>query len=76
MWSGDNGAHAGVARVGRRGRLLTRGRAPQTGNTPLLAAALKGHLEVVQFLVQKEADTEASDKVRQGRGCWAHKRCF
>ena len=66
MWLGDNGAHAGVAQMGRRDRVLTPGRAPQTGTTPLWIAGHQGHLEVVQFLVQADANKDAPDKVREG----------
>ena len=55
-------------RVGCRGGLLTRVRAPQNGATPLLIAAQKGHDEVVQFLVQADADKDAPMEVREGRG--------
>ena len=55
-----------MARVGRRGRLLTRGRAPQRGATPLYAAAQGGHLEVVKLLVQANANMDASNEVREG----------
>ena len=55
-----------MARVGRRGRLLTRGRAPQGGNTPLLAAAQLGHVEVVQLLVQAGSNKDAPHEVREG----------
>lgn len=34
----------------------------QTDRTPLHAAAEKGHVEVVQFLLQREADMDARDK--------------
>ena len=59
------GAHACVVRVGRRGGLLTRERAPQDGITPLCAAAHGGHLEVVQCLVQAHADKDAPNEVRE-----------
>ena len=62
------GAHACVVRVGRRGGLLTRERAPQDGITPLCAAAHGGHLGVVQVLVQAEADKDAPSKVRERTG--------
>ena len=55
-----------MARVGRRGRLLTRGRAPQRGATPLYAAAQGGHLGVVKLLVQADANMDASNEVREG----------
>ena len=35
----------------------------QYGHTPLLFAAEQGHLEVVEYLVEKGADTEATDRV-------------
>ena len=46
--------------------MLTRGRAPQTGNTPLLAAAQLGHVEVVQLLVQAGSNKDAPNEVREG----------
>jgi len=54
--------------VGRTGWALTRGRAPQNGSTPLHCAAVGGHLEVVELLVAKKADTNAPDKVREDAG--------
>ena len=50
------------------GGLLTRGCAPQDGCTPLYAAAENGHQEVVQLLVQADADKNAPDNVREGWG--------
>ena len=69
----------GVAAGGggrRRGRVLTRRRAPQDGCTPLHAAAARGHLAVVQVLVDAGADTDAKNVVSQRRGCWARKWSF
>ena len=71
MWFEDNGAHACVARVGRRDRVLTGGRAPQKGGTPLYTAAYQGFnspLEVVQLLVRADANKEARDQVRERMG--------
>jgi hypothetical protein len=51
-------AHVGGARV------LTRGREPQAGDTPLVYACWKGHLPVVQFLVEKGADKNFKNHVR------------
>ena len=48
--------------------MLTRGRAPQNGHTPLHMAAYNGHTEVVKLLVQADADKNAPDKVKEGRG--------
>jgi len=62
--------------VGRRGPELRRGRAPQSGGTPLYVAAQNGHVAVVELLVSKGADMDAPTKVREGRGCWAFKRCL
>ena len=47
---------------------LTRGRTPQDANTPLLGAALLGHIAVVELLVAKGADKDSANKVREGRG--------
>ena len=58
----------GGARVGRRGGLLIRGRAPQNGRTPLYVAAEKGHLAVVEALEKAGADKDAPTEVREGRG--------
>jgi len=64
----SNGATWAVHRVGRRGELLTRRRAPQGGATPVYKAAQEGHWEVVQRLVQAGADKDAPEEVREGRG--------
>ena len=53
----------GGARVGCRGELLTRRRAPQGGWTPLHCAAKRGHDSVVLFLVEKGADVTAKTQV-------------
>ena len=57
----------GGAWVGRRGGLLTPRCSPQDGDTPLFVAAEKGHVEVVQFLVQADADKNFKTKVMEGR---------
>ena len=44
--------------------MLTRGCAPQNGATPLYVAAQKGHVQVVEALVQAGADKDAPTKVR------------
>ena len=56
-------------RVGCRSGLLTRGRAPQSGATPLYIAAHQGHQEVVQLLVKEGADKDAPREVTRG-GAW------
>ena len=48
--------------------MLMRGRAPQTGRTPLQAAARNGHDKVVQLLVKEGADMDAQREVTEGRG--------
>jgi hypothetical protein len=54
--------------VGRRGRVLTRGGAPQDGDTPLHLAAMYGYPEVVRALVEAGADITAKNKVSERRG--------
>ena len=66
MLSSQWGARGCGPGGGRRGQFLTRGRAPQRGITPLWAAAHMGNLEVVQVLVQADANKEAPDQVREG----------
>ena len=48
--------------------MLTRGRVPQDGCTPMYAAAEKGHEEVVQALERAGADKDAPNRVREGKG--------
>ena len=48
--------------------MLTWGRAPQDGCTPLYAAAQKGHEKVVQLLVKAGADKDAPMEVKEGTG--------
>ncbi|KAJ1485874.1 ankyrin repeat-containing domain protein [Baffinella frigidus] len=50
----NKGAHVGGALVGRRGRVLTRGGAPQGGYTPLWLASSENHLDVVRFLLEAD----------------------
>ena len=54
--------------MGRRGRVLTRWRAPQVGETPLYVAAQQGHHGVVQALATAGADKDAPQEVRGRRG--------
>jgi uncharacterized protein YcfL len=63
----------GGAYAGRRGRVLTRSRAPQDGHTPLWTAAHRGHFAVVELLLAKGADKDAPNKVRDMRG-WVLER--
>ena len=57
----------GGARVGRRGRALTWGGAPQDGWTPLFVAANNSHFAVVELLAAKGADTNVVLNVSGGR---------
>ena len=52
--------------MGRRGRVLTRGRAPQDGETPLHKAAGAVHLEVARALLLAGADITAKKWVSEG----------
>ena len=53
--------------MGRRGRVVTRGRAPQEGVTPLSIAAREGHLKVARALLQAGADITKKDNVSERR---------
>ena len=53
--------------MGRRGRILTRGRAPQERCTPLWTAAYNGRVAVVELLVARGVDKDAPNEVRDVR---------
>ena len=57
----------GGARVGCRCRVLTRGRVPQDGETPLHAAVKFRKNKVVRFLVETGADVTVKTKVGERR---------
>ena len=59
--------HVGGAWVGRRGRILMRGRASQIGHTPLHGASMGDHLEVARVLLVAGADITAKDNVSERR---------
>jgi len=59
--------HVGGAWLGHRGRVLTRGGAPQYGRTPLHAAAMGDHLEVARVLLEAGAGITAKDNVSERR---------
>ena len=54
--------------MGRTDWALTRGRAPQGGNTPLHLAVRNGHLEVARALLAARADITAKDNVSEAKG--------
>ena len=63
-------AHVGGAQLGRRGRVLMRGRGPQSGETPLHIAASRhteGNIEVVRALLEAGADITAKNNVSERR---------
>ena len=51
--------------MGRRGRVLTRGCAPQNACTPLHRAAEEGHPESVTLLLEAGADVTATEQVSE-----------
>ena len=53
--------------MGRSGRVLTQGGAPQYGCTPLHFAAYNGHLEVARVLLGAGAGITAKDNVSERR---------
>ena len=54
-------------------RVLTRGRAPQDGNTPLHIAVHEGKEDSVRYLLHTRADVNANNNVSRGR---FHTRSF
>ena len=60
-------AHVGGARVGRRGQVLTWGRAPQHGFTSLHSAVDRDHLEMARVLLEAGADVTAKCNVSERR---------
>ena len=55
----------GRDRVRCRNQVLTRGHAPQDGDTPLHVVAHMGHLEVARLLLKAGADMNAKDTVSE-----------
>jgi len=63
----------GAEQVCHSFRMLTRGRAPQDGNTPLHIVVHEGKEDSVRYLLHTRADVNAKNNVRGGR---CHTRSF
>jgi hypothetical protein len=65
-WRKQGGQGQGASSLSlRRCAHALRSAASQGGNTPLLLAAHKGHLEVARLLLEHGAEKEAKDEVRR-----------